>query len=418
MQDKVIYMLTTVFYPSIGGRESHIHNISKELVKLGYIVKIINPVINLTKTSIEVFDGIEVHRLSIGDSNSEKKYLKYKNKSKGLAGYLSGYLRKNFYNKFYKDIYGYVENDMSKNNYNRKSIIIHQHDFISGYKLSKEFSKSYKVIFTNHTGEFLFLKKLPFNKMIITHLTKHFKYIISPSKELNQFNGIRGKRSFSYIPNGVDLEEFYVADESQIKNLKLEYGLDENKHMILCPRRWAPTKGIIYLIKAINILKDTDVGDKFQAVFIGNDYEDYPEYKSEILNFIKENNLGKYIKLLGNIEYENMSKITQASDIIVIPSLMEAVSLSMLESMSCGKIVVGSNTGGIPEVIKNNKNGFLVKKADEISLADKLYDIIKRYDELEYIRIKARESVEKLYSWKRITHEVEKIYVNVLNGKY
>lgn len=418
MQDKVIYMLTTVFYPSIGGRESHIHNISKELVRMGYIVKIINPVINLKNSSIEVLDGIEVHRISIGDINSERKYLNYKNKSKGLMGYLSGYLRKNYYNKFYNNIKSYLENDISKNNYNIKNIIMHQHDFISGYKLSKVLSKSYKLVFTNHTGEFLFLKKLPLNNVIIKYLTKHFKYIISPSEELNQFKGIRDKETFSYIPNGVDLDEFYVADEKEIEKLKLEYALDKNKYVILCPRRWAPTKGIIYLIKAIGILKDTDISNKFQVVFIGNDYEDYPEYKSEILNFINENKLGNYVKLLGNIDYENMSKITQASDIIVIPSLMEAVSLSMLESMSCAKIVVGSDTGGIPEVIKDNKNGYLVKKADEVSLADKLYDIIKRYDELDYIRRKARKTVEESYSWEIITHKVNDIYIDVLNGKY
>lgn len=418
MQDKVIYMLTTVFYPSIGGRESHIHNISKELVRMGYIVKIINPVINLKNSSIEVLDGIEVHRISIGDINSERKYLNYKNKSKGLMGYLSGYLRKNYYNKFYNNIKSYLENDISKNNYNIKNIIMHQHDFISGYKLSKVLSKSYKLVFTNHTGEFLFLKKLPLNNVIIKYLTKHFKYIISPSEELNQFKGIRDKETFSYIPNGVDLDEFYVADEKEIEKLKLEYALDKNKYVILCPRRWAPTKGIIYLIKAIGILKDTDISNKFQVVFIGNDYEDYPEYKSEILNFINENKLGNYVKLLGNIDYENMSKITQASDIIVIPSLMEAVSLSMLESMSCAKIVVGSDTGGITEVIKDNKNGYLVKKADEVSLADKLYDIIKRYDELDYIRRKARKTVEESYSWEIITHKVNDIYIDVLNGKY
>lgn len=410
MQNKVVYMLTTVFYPSIGGRESHIHNISKELVKMGYKVKIINPVINLDKTTIGMLDGIEVHRLRIGDSKGEETYLRYKNKSKGLMGYLSGYLRKNFYNKFYKCITEYIENDIHLNNYSKENIIIHQHDFISGYKLSKELSKLYKLFFTNHTGEFLFLKKLPFNKIIIKQLTKHFKYIMSPSEELNQFYGIRDEKTFSYIPNGVDLNDFYVADENQIKNYKLKYGLDENKYMILCPRRWAPTKGIIYLIKAIGILKDTDVSDKFQAVFIGNDYEDYPEYKQEIMKFISEHNLEKYIKLLGNIEYENMNKITVASDVIVIPSLMEAVSLSMLESMSCGKIVVGSNTGGIPEVIKDNQNGFLVKKADEVALSDRLYEIIKTYNELEYIRVKARETVEESYSWEIITHKVEEIY--------
>lgn len=415
MHNRVVYMLTTVFYPSIGGRESHIHNISKELVKMGYTVKIINPVINLNKTTLDMLDGIEVHRLRIGNSDSEKVYLNYKNKSKGLMGYFSGYLRKNFYNKFYKEIVEYIENDIKINNY--KDIIMHQHDFISGYKLSKELSESYKVVFTNHTGEFLFLKKLPLNKFIIKHLTKHFKYIISPSEELNQFHGIREESTFSYMPNGVDLNEFYVADNEVVRNYKLKYGLDENKFVMLCPRRWAPTKGIIYLIKAIAILKNTNIADKFQVVFIGNDYEDYPEYKEEILKFIKENNLEKYIKLLGNIEYENMSKVTMASDIIVIPSLMEAVSLSMLESMACGKIVVGSNTGGIPEVIKDKENGFLVNKADEVSLADTLQNVIGNYEKFKYINIEARETVEKEYGWEVIAKKVEEIYLKVLNNK-
>lgn len=410
MQNKVVYMLTTVFYPSIGGRESHIHNVSKELIKKGYIVKIINPVINFEKNAIEILDGIEVHRLRIGDSKSEETYLKYKNKSNGLIGYLSGYLRKKFYNKFYRVIAEYIERDIQLNKYNKDDIIIHQHDFISGYRLSKRFSKSYKIIFTNHTGEFLFLKKLPFNKFIIKHLTKHFKYVISPSEELNQFHGIREGNTFSYMPNGVDLNDFYVADDNEFRKYKLQYGLDKNKYIILCPRRWAPTKGIIYLIKAIAILKDTDVSNKFQAVFIGNDYEDYPEYKAEILEFISENKLEKYIKLLGNIEYENMNKITQASDIIVIPSLMEAVSLSMLESMACGKIVIGSDTGGIPEVIKDDQNGFLVKKADETDLANTLYKVIKKYNELDYIKIKARKTVEESYSWEIVAHNIDEIY--------
>ncbi|MBC2455751.1 glycosyltransferase family 4 protein [Clostridium beijerinckii] len=410
MQNKVVYMLTTVFYPSIGGRESHIHNISKELVKMGYTAKIINPIINFEETKVELLDGIEVHKLRIGDYNSENKYLEYKSKSKGLMGYLSGYLRKNFYNKFYKHIAEYIEKDIHLNNYSKDNIIIHQHDFISGYRLSKELSKSYKIVFTNHTGEFLFLKKLPFNEVIIKHLTKHFQYIISPSEELNQFKGIRDENTFSYIPNGVDLNDFYVADEEQIKNYKRDYGLDTDKLMILCPRRWAPTKGIIYLVKAIGILKDKDINSGFQAVFIGNDYEDYPEYKEDILKFIKDNKLEKYIKLLGNIEYENMNKITQASDIIVIPSLMEAVSLSMLESMACGKIVIGSDTGGIPEVIKDDQNGFLVKKADETDLANTLHKVIKKYNELDYIKIKARKTVDESYSWEIVAHNIDKIY--------
>ena len=47
---------------------------------------------------------------------------------------------------------------------------------------------------------------------------------------------------------------------------------------------------------------------------------------------------------------------------------MGAVSLSMVESMACEKIVVVSNTDGIPAVIKDNQNGFLVNKDDEVAI--------------------------------------------------
>ena len=97
---------------------------------------------------------------------------------------------------------------------------------------------------------------------------------------------------------------------------------------------------------------------------------------------------------------------------------MEAVSLSMLESMACGKLVIGSNTGGIPEVIQDGKNGFLTIKGDEQDIADKLKYIIEHKDDLKSIQEEAIKTVQRKYTWEVITNQIEEIYKEVWSRKY
>ena len=85
-------------------------------------------------------------------------------------------------------------------------------------------------------------------------------------------------------------------------------------------------------------MNQTDKNIKFY--FAGNDYGDYKEYRQEILNYIDENNLKKYIVFLGNVDYQKIDSYYKISDVVILPSLMEAVSLGALEAMSCGKIMI------------------------------------------------------------------------------
>ncbi len=224
--NKTVYMISTMFYPSIGGVENHIYFISKYLVNNGYEVKIIKPSIG-EETKVSLLDNIEVHTVGIGTKDEKVKYDKYKERSKGSnLGFLYGYLRKNYFNKFYKEVYSYIENNIKNGNNNE--VIIHQHDFISSIRLSKRLSKKYNIIFTNHTGEFLFLKKLPFSNTIIKQLTKHFSYIIAPSDELAAFNGIRDKNGDFIARMDADDYSYPTRFEKQV-----EY-LNENKDISLC----------------------------------------------------------------------------------------------------------------------------------------------------------------------------------------
>ncbi|GAA0753138.1 glycosyltransferase family 4 protein [Clostridium sartagoforme] len=405
---KTVYMLTTMFYPSIGGVENHIYNLSNEFVKKGINVKIIKPTIGV-ENEFSILDGINVHIVGIGDESDKLKYEELRKKSDGsLKGLFYGYRRKNFYNRYLMEVFKYLMEEIK--NDNSDEIILHQHDFISSIKLSKKLSKKFKVIFTNHTGEFLFLKKLPISKFLIKKLTEHFSYIIAPSNELADFRGIIDDNKYSYIPNGVNLDIFKDVSRNEINELRKKYDVDANKKVVICPRRWAPTKGIIYLVKGIKILNDRGI-NQYNFIFAGNEYNDYPEYKKQVEDYIRENKLEGSIKLLGNIDYKSMNEVIKLSDFVIIPSLMEAVSLSALEAMACEKVIIATNVGGLKQIIEDGKTGYLIEKEDEIAIADKLEEILNiEKVTLEEIGYNSRKFVENEYGWEKIAEDILNIY--------
>lgn len=415
MEKKVIYMISSLFYPSIGGVENHIYNLSKTLMlnNENLFVKILKPVINLKRNNVYLIDGIEVHEISVGNDRDEEIYNNFKEKSKGnLIGFFYGYRRKSFFNRYRNEIYQYIEKEIQKE---KQKFIIHQHDFISNIMLSKTLAKKYKVIFTNHTGEYLFLKKIPIiNNILIKILTNHFSYIIGPSDELSDFEKIRNKKTFCYLPNGVDTERFFMVSNEQKLNLRKEMSVSGDEIIVFSPRRWAPTKGIIYLVKAIKeIMNQTDKNIKFY--FAGNDYGDYKEYRQEILNYINENNLKKYIVFLGNVDYQKIDFYYKISDVVILPSLMEAVSLGALEAMSCGKIMIGTKVGGFPQIITSGENGVLIESKNEKEITEIILKVSENLARYENMGVNARKFVEVNYSWNEIARKTMEIYSEFYN---
>ena len=277
--------------------------------------------------------------------------------------------------------------------------IIHQHDYLSSIIASKMLSKYKKVIFTNHTGQYLYLEKNFLSRLLQKYLIRHFKYIIAPSIELKP----KTKNS-KFISNGVDTNFF---NGKKKKNNK--------KIIFLCARRWAPTKGIIYLAKAISKL-DKNVLDKCLFLFAGNKSDDYISYKKQILKILKEIPKKNY-KLLGNLSHRMLKKFYLLADASILPSVMEATSLSALESMSCGTPVLSTNVGGMPSIIKNNSTGWLIESKNPIILKKKIEELVYKRSSFSKIGKNSKKIVHKKYSWSKISNEVFKIYKNIKNEK-
>ena len=388
---KIAFITEDIFGESVRGVEYHIYNMSQELAKLDNEIFIFSLLIG-SKSSYEkklIFDNqknSKIWLVKIVKKNFLFGLLKILNrKAKGSIGMAIGLLSKLLPNIYYKILVNEVKKFDPE--------IVHQHDYLANIVASKILSKKYSVIFTNHTGQYLYLEKSTIGRYIQKYLIKHFKTIIGPSRELTP-----DTKNSHYISNGVDINFFKGK-----KNKKFD-----QKFVFICARRWAPTKGIKYLVEAMGQLSEKAKSNSL-FLFAGSDSDDYIWYKDEIIK--KLNKLPSHMyKLLGNLNQEELRDIFLSSDVSVIPSVMEATSLAAMEGMACGLPVISTNVGGMPEIITHDSTGWLVnsKNSDEISLI--IEKIVNEEFDLFKMGEGAKKYVNENKSWQSIAKKVDKIY--------
>jgi glycosyltransferase involved in cell wall biosynthesis len=103
----------------------------------------------------------------------------------------------------------------------------------------------------------------------------------------------------------------------------------------------------------------------------------------------------------------------------VISSISEALCLSLIEGMSLGKPSVGTNTGGVPEVVKDGHNGFLVPVGDSRLLADAVQKLVEDPKLRKIMGDRGRLVVSDKFSAASMADRIEKLYQAVLkkNGR-
>ena len=395
---KIALVSAFMFGSSIGGVENHIRFICKELIKNGHDVMLFKPIWNHeAKLDVHDYDGLPIQYIECG----RQLLGRLKSNSSSLS-YVVGFARKIDYLR----VAALVATPILE----WQPDLVWQHDFSSSWLATKKISKKIPVVLTNHTGEFLLLKRLPFFNILSKILLKHYSYIIGPSKELTpDFSSCQSVT----IHNGVDLNWFtpLPQDEKEHQRERLFQHKSRGKFVVFCPRRWAPTKGVIFLALAAKEIVKKGQGDKFIFVFAGDGYDGYQGYAEEVGNLIKTSGI-QFLRL-GNLDVYKMREWYQVADLVVIPSIMEAVSLAAIEAMACGTPVLSTAVGGMPELINDGVNGYLVVSKDSDALASKILSI-SIDNNRNNISENAVNLVNNSYSWTKIAHETEKILSEVV----
>ncbi|KIR02426.1 glycosyl transferase, group 1 [Lachnospiraceae bacterium TWA4] len=130
-------------------------------------------------------------------------------------------------------------------------------------------------------------------------------------------------------------------------------------------------KGTENLIRAFEIIKDSDKLNKIELVIAGSGPE---EKYLKIL--CKERKLDCFIKFLGWVDSKEKRKLLKTGNLLVLPSYNEGLPISILEAISYGIPVVATNVGDIASAVFDGKNGYLVQPGDIMGLAEAILKII------------------------------------------
>ena len=203
------------------------------------------------------------------------------------------------------------------------------------------------------------------------------------------------------VYNGVDLEEFHIFDSKIIEDEKKRYGFFEGSRIIGFHGRLHKEKGLNVLIDAFYQISRRF--DHLYLLFVG----DGPERK-KLEDQVSSYSLEKKVIFLGH--RDDVPLFLNLLDIFVLPSVVrESFGISIIEAMACGKVVIGSNLGGIPEIIKDEVNGFLFNPGDENNLVDKLSRVLSDDNLKERIISSALIDVRQRFSSDAMIKNLERI---------
>jgi len=208
-----------------------------------------------------------------------------------------------------------------------------------------------------------------------------------------------------YLPNAIDIESFNPAlDGSKIRRL---YNLRNDDPVVFTARAHLPVYGIEYLVRAsVPILRRFP-----EAKFIiggGGPLREYHELLARKLG------VSKNVAFPGFIPPNHMPYYYAASDVVAVPSLIEAFGLVTVEAMACGKPVVGSDVGGIPDTIVDGANGFLVKPKDPKDLADKILFLLEHPEKARQMGKEGRKMAEGKFDLRKRAERIVQLYCQLL----
>ena len=322
------------FPPHFGGVGVHIHTLSKKLVEEGHEVF----VITYPHKEIRDIDGIHV----IGT------------KGINLPG-IRGLMFKNNAKKALEDLIKKEDID-----------IIHGHYLFPAGAAAVEVGNKHniKTYVTAHGSDmFELYKSKPFMRPTIKKVLKNADGIFAVSKALRQeiiatgVSGIAEKTKLSW--NSVDITKFSLKDDDSFKK---EFGLFD-KPIVLFVGNLIKRKNVGALLEAKKIAKSD-----YYLVIVG----DGPLSK-KLRKKVEDENIPDVIFTGSRTDVEN---IIPNCDFLVLPSFSESFGLVLIEALACGKPVIGSDVGGISEII-NDDVGLLVNPNDVSSISnsiDKLVD--------------------------------------------
>lgn len=249
------------------------------------------------------------------------------------------------------------------------------------------------------------------HNLIIKEVLNFSSVIISPSKHVITQSTLlyKYRDKIIVLPNGINLKDFEIPYSKEECRKRL--GIHNAENIILFVGVLRAFKGVDILIRAMQLIVKEIQNTQLMIVGEG-------EMRVELEKLTKKLGLERNIVFTGFINETLKPIYYKAADIFCLPSVttQEIFGIVNLEAMACGVPIVASRIGGIPDVVKNGKNGLLVPPKDHNALANAIIYLLKNEDIRQKMGREGKKIV-KGYTWEKITEAMETVYELVINER-
>jgi glycosyltransferase involved in cell wall biosynthesis len=356
------------FPPEVGGLESHVYYLCRELVRLGDEVTMVTSRSLPGTPAREQMEGVDVVRTWFP--------------ARSPAGWMAHTLA---------SVPSYLP-------LARRADVLHAQTFASappGMLARRRYGKP--LVLTLHTSHFLRLARKAAWRPVLRRIIASADWLLAASTEIRDVAlSLYAHPRAEALTNGVDTAMFRPVEPALPP---------ARSYRLIVPRRLFEKNGVEHLVRAMPALLEAEPA--LEAVVAG----DGPE-RGKLERLAARLGVDGALRFLGARPNTEMPALLASADVAVFPSLMEATSVAALEAMSCGVPVAASRVGGLPEIV-DEEVGTLFPPADPQALAARVLALLRREDRAEAGR-RARARVVAHWSVERLARRHQEIYRTLL----
>jgi glycosyltransferase involved in cell wall biosynthesis len=213
------------------------------------------------------------------------------------------------------------------------------------------------------------------------------------------------------IPNGVEMNRF--AGRRDPVRIREELGVPTGAPIVMVVSRLARQKGLEQFLEAAEILAPRFPEVRFVIVGYANPAEQ--DYENTLKVMADQRGITGRVVFTGL--RQDVPALLAAATVSVMPSLNEALSNVLLESMAAGAPTVATRVGGTPEAIVDGVTGLLVEPGDPRALAESITTLLLDPALASRLGRAARRAIEDRYSVEKMVGATEKLYLDLLARK-
>ncbi|MFB0561241.1 MAG: glycosyltransferase family 4 protein [Candidatus Lokiarchaeia archaeon] len=371
-----ILQVSPYLLPHAGGSEWYCYQLSNQLAERGHEVHIITSKLYANSPFREKKGGFNVHRCPcagiIWNFNPATFIMHKLLKSKADVIHAHSYIF-------------LTSNQVAfTKKLNRIPFLLHLHGGIDYSYLTNDFSTRFKF----------YVKKRIYDPTLGKLTVQTADAVASVSKrDIKLAKKLWGlnKEKLYWVPNAINLDKFNRDNHNESK---------DPLNVVFIGRLEA-FKGVHTFLEVAKLVgKERDDAD---FLIIGD---------GSLRNYLL-NNFNDCVKVLGQTPHENIPKTLSKTSVLVLPSYMEGLPTVCLEALAAEVPVVASNVGGTPEVVLDNRTGYLFPPGNAKLCAEKVLKLLADERLRRRMGRGGRRLVERFYNWRNVVRKTERIYEKI-----